>query len=39
MEFAREILLALQVADENTITCWYEFHKLGMYAAPLPEMK
>ena len=31
MEFAREILSALNVADDN-------FHKLGFYTAPLPDM-
>ena len=39
MEFAKEILLALQAADEKTIAAWYEFHKLGIYTAPLPEMR
>ena len=39
MEFAKEILLALQAADEKTIVAWYEFHKLGIYIAPLPEMR
>ena len=38
MEFAREILLALQVADEDAISDWYHFHKLGYYTAPLPNM-
>ena len=39
MEFAKEVLLALQVADEKTISAWYDFHKLGIYIAPLPEMR
>lgn len=39
MEFAKEILLALQAADEKTIAAWYEFHKLGIYTAPLPVMR
>lgn len=38
-EFAREVLRALLVADEKTIDCWYEFHKLGLYTAPLPGMR
>jgi len=38
LEFAKEILLALHVADEKTIADWYNFHKLGVYTAPLPEM-
>ena len=38
LEFAREILLALHVADEDKISDWYHFHKLGFYTAPMPEM-
>ena len=38
MEFAREVLIALQVADKQKIADWYNFHKLGYYTAPLPEM-
>ena len=38
LEFAKEILLALHAADEKTITDWYNFHKLGVYTAPMPEM-
>ena len=38
LEFAKEILLALNVADEEKISAWYNFHKLGYYTAPLPEM-
>lgn len=38
MEFAREILSALNVTDEGKITDWYNFHKLGFYTAPLPDM-
>ena len=26
MEFAKEVLLALQAADEKTISAWYDFH-------------
>lgn len=39
MEFAKEVLLALEAADEKTISAWYDFHKLGIYIAPLPEMR
>ena len=39
MEFAKEVMLALQVAKEKVINAWYEFHKLGIYVAPLPEMR
>lgn len=38
MEFAKEILSALNVADEGKITDWYNFHKLGFYTAPMPDM-
>lgn len=38
MEFAKEVLLALDVASEDKISDWYHFHKLGFYTAPMPEM-
>ena len=38
-ESAGAALLALQVAEEKVINAWYEFHKLGIYIAPLPEMR
>lgn len=38
MEFAKEILLALNAASEETIMDWYNFHKLGFYTAPMPKM-
>lgn len=38
MEFAKEILLALNVASEDKILDWYNFHKLGLYTAPMPKM-
>lgn len=38
LEFAREFLLALRAAPEQDILNWYQFHKLGFYAAPLPGM-
>ncbi|WWR15285.1 hypothetical protein V1224_12505 [Lachnospiraceae bacterium JLR.KK008] len=38
LEFAKEILFALNVADEKTIADWYNFHKIDVYTAPMPEM-
>lgn len=38
LEFAKEILLALGIADEERIVAWYNFHKLGYYTAPMPKM-
>lgn len=38
MEFAREILYALQAAGEDQITDWYNFHKLGYYTASMQKM-
>lgn len=38
MEFAKEILLALNVANEEKISDWYNFHKLGFYTASMPKM-
>lgn len=38
LEFGKEVLLALQVAPEDKIVEWYNFHKLGYYNAPLPQM-
>lgn len=37
LEFAKEVLLALQAAPEDKIMEWYNFHKLGYYGAPMPE--
>lgn len=37
LEFAQEILRALSVAPEAQIKGWYDFHKLGFYAAPMPK--
>ena len=39
MEFAKKVMLALQVTEEKEINAWYEFHKLGIHTAPLPEMR
>lgn len=38
MEFAKEILFALQAASEEKISEWYNFHKLGFYTAPMSRM-
>lgn len=38
LEFAREVLRALAVADDETIRGWYDFHKLGFYTAAMPQM-
>ena len=38
MEFAKEILLALNVANEEKVSEWYNFHKLGYYTASMPKM-
>ena len=37
LEFAREVLLALEAAPEDKITEWYNFHKLGCYKAAMPQ--
>lgn len=36
LEFAREVLLGLEAAPREKIMDWYNFHKQGYYAAPLP---
>lgn len=38
LEFAKEILLVLKVANKEKILDWYNFHKLGLYTAPMPSM-
>ena len=38
LEFAKEILLALHIADKEKIVEWYDFHKLGFYTASMPKM-
>ena len=38
LEFAKEVMLALNVAEEEKIVEWYNFHKLGYYSAPMPTM-
>ena len=34
LEFAKEVMLALQAASVEAITTWYEFYKLGSYTVP-----
>lgn len=38
LEFAKEVLLALNAAPEEKIEEWYDFHKLGFYGASMPKM-
>ena len=38
LEFAREVLLALEAAPREKILEWYEFHKRGVYEVPIPKM-
>lgn len=38
LEFAKEVLLALEIAPEEKILEWYNFHKLGCYNAPMPRI-
>ena len=38
MEFAKEILFALNIASKKSIIEWYNFHKLGVYTAAMPSM-
>lgn len=35
---AKELLLALNVASEEKVSEWYNFHKLGYYTASMPKM-
>ncbi|HJA08442.1 MAG TPA: DJ-1/PfpI family protein [Candidatus Mailhella merdigallinarum] len=37
LEFAKEAMLALNIAPENAVTACYDFYKLGCYAAPMPN--
>ncbi|EOL50109.1 DJ-1/PfpI family protein [Enterococcus caccae] len=39
LEFAKEILLALQVKPEKEIEQWYNFYKLGYYEAIKQELR
>lgn len=36
LEFAKEVLLAIEPDSENKITEWYHFHKLGCCEAAMP---
>lgn len=38
IEFTKEVLLALHVAEAPVIESWYAFHKLGAFYAPWPGM-
>ncbi len=38
LEFAREILLALEAGSTEQIEEWYTFHKKGLYEAPFPKI-
>lgn len=38
LEFAKEVLIALEVAPEKSILEWYNFYKYGYYEAPMPHM-
>lgn len=38
LEFAKEMLLALNIAPEEKVNEWYNFHKEGFYKAPMPQM-
>lgn len=38
LEFAREVLLALNVAPADKILEWYRFYKHGCYEVPIPSL-
>ncbi|MEG2739590.1 type 1 glutamine amidotransferase family protein [Clostridium sp.] len=38
LEFAKEVMIALEVTPESKINEWYNFYKLGCYEAPMPSM-
>lgn len=38
LEFAKEVIIALEVASESKIIEWYSFYKLGPYKAPMPTI-
>lgn len=38
IEFAKEVLITLGVAPEKKILEWYNFHKKGLYEAPMPSI-
>lgn len=37
LEFAKNVMLTLQVAPEEKINEWYGFHKFGIYKAAMPQ--
>lgn len=37
LEFAKEVMLAKEVALEGKIMEWYNFYKPGCYGAPMPS--
>lgn len=38
LEFAKEMLTALEIAPKDVIQDWYNFYKLGYYQAPMPSL-
>ncbi len=38
LEFAKEIITALNIVSEDKIKEWYDFYKLGCYNAPMPQL-
>ncbi|MBX4267494.1 type 1 glutamine amidotransferase family protein [Clostridium estertheticum] len=38
LEFAKEVMIALEVAPEKSILEYYNFYKFGCYEAPMPPM-
>lgn len=38
MEFAREVMLALEIAPADKVQAWYDFYKRGVYEAPMPTL-
>jgi len=38
LEFAKEIISALNIVSEDKIKEWYDFYKLGCYNAPMPAL-
>ncbi len=38
LEFAKEVMLELKIASEKKIIDWYNFHKLGVFIADMPDM-
>ena len=38
IEFAQEVLIALDIAPEEKIKEWCDFYKMGPYRAPMPSL-